>query len=115
MSDKPANLLTEIAALARAHRLVRLGYLRPGDAIAGEYLVELYRLHHPASGPVLHGRQVAPEREGRSPWRDFRLDRVTAVADSGQSFSPRIPVTLPNDLAAVGEIVVADAPARSHQ
>lgn len=114
MSEKTADLLNDIAHLAKSHRLVRLGYRRAGDAMATEYLVELYRLHHPASGPVLHGRQIAPERVGRSPWRDFRLDRVTTVADSGQSFAPRIPVTLLDDLEAVGGVVVQDAPPRLH-
>ena len=98
----PPAWLSDLATLARDRRVVRLGYRRPGEAGPAEYLVEPYRLHRPAGGALLHAWQASPppQAEGRSPWRDFRLDRIVSVADTGQSFEPRTPVTLPDDVAA---------------
>src|SRR5215217_6344816 len=98
------ELLERLAALAAAGRLVRLGYRRPGEAAATAFLVEPYRLHLPATGPVLHAWQLDPPPEGRGAWRDFRLDRVMSVDDTGLAFTPRVPVTLPQDLAAAGGV-----------
>ena len=97
------DMLPEIARLAEAGRVVRLGYRRAGDASApaAEYLVEPYRLHRAATGPVLHARQLEPPPEGRpGGWRDFRLDRITSASDGGRSFTPRAPVTLGRDVSA---------------
>jgi hypothetical protein len=96
--------LQEIAALAAARRLTRVSYRRPGDFAPHEFVVEPYRLQRTASGAAaLHAWQVAPEVEGRpDAWRDFRLDRITSVEDAGQTFSPRIPVTLAQELPAAG-------------
>jgi hypothetical protein len=96
--------LEEIVSLAEARRLVRISYRRPGDFAPHEFVVEPYRLHRTASGAAaVHAWQVAPELEGRpEAWRDFRLDRITAVEDAGQVFSPRIPVTLGQELPAAG-------------
>src|SRR5438105_4752045 len=57
---EPSEVLARIAALAAAGRVVRLGYRRPGAGVASEFLVEPYRLHRPATGPVLHAWQLAP-------------------------------------------------------
>lgn len=99
---QPAPWLNDLAALARSHRLVRLRYRRAGESEAAEYVVEPYRLHRPAGGALLHAWQAspAPQAEGRSPWRDFRLERIVSVADAGQPFEPRRPVTLPEDVDA---------------
>lgn len=109
----PANteLLREIIRLAESHRLVRLGYRRPGEQMAAEYVVEPYRLHRFPAGPVVHCRQVSPNpaETGGSPWRDFRIDRVTSAADAGQSFEPVIPVTLGRDVASAGGSEAASA------
>jgi hypothetical protein len=115
MSESPEqsslDVLTQIAALAAAGRVVRLGYRRPGEAAASEFLVEPYRLHRPATGPVLHAWQLSPPPEGRGPWRDFRLDRITSAADAGQPFDPRVPVTLSQDVAALEAANAPPAPA----
>jgi hypothetical protein len=101
------DTLRDIARLAAAGRLVKLGYRRPGAQITSEYVVEPYRLHRFSSGTVVHGWQVSPVPDGASPWRDFRLDRIDAARDGGAAFEPRIPVTLPQDLEG-GSV---DAPA----
>jgi hypothetical protein len=93
----------EVVRLAEAGRVVRLSYRRPGEGAAGEYLVEPYRFHRGPDGPVLHAWQLEPPRQGRTgAWRDFRLDRITAAADAGRSFQPRIPVTVARDLPSPG-------------
>ena len=99
--DRPP-WLHDLAMLARDRRVVRLGYRRPGEARPAEYLVEPYRLHRPSGGALLHAWQASPppQAEGRSPWRDFRLDRIASVADGGHAFEPRTTVTLPGDVAA---------------
>ena len=96
--------LEQIAALASAKRLVRINYRRPGDFAPHEFLIEPYRLQRTATGAAaVHAWQVAPELEGRpEAWRDFRLDRITSVDDSGHAFSPRIAVTLARELPAAG-------------
>lgn len=94
------DVLNQLAKLADARHVVRLGYRRPGELAASEYLIEPYRLHRFATGPVVHGWQVSPVPQGRAPWRDFRLDRISSVDDTGQTFEPRIPITISND--AVG-------------
>ena len=75
MSDT-TDLLHGIARLAAQKRLVRVGYRRPGAQAAQDYLVEPYRLHRFASGPIVHAWQISPVPEGTSPWRDFRVDRI---------------------------------------
>jgi hypothetical protein len=93
----------EVARLAEAGRVVRLTYRRPGEGGAGDYLVEPYGLHRGASGPVLHAWQLEPAPQGRTDgWRDFRLDRITAVSDGGRTFEPRAPVTAARDLPSPG-------------
>jgi WYL domain len=95
------DAMGEVTRLADAGRVVRLGYRRPGDATAAEYLVEPYRLQRTASGPAVHAWQLSPAPEGRADgWRDFRLDRITSVADAGKTFAPRMAVTLSHDAAA---------------
>ena len=92
------DVLAEVVRLAEAGRVVRLGYRRPGDGSAAEYLVEPYRLQRSQAGPVLHAWQLEPPPEGRPDgWRDFRLDRLTAASDGGRPFTPRAPVTLGRD------------------
>jgi hypothetical protein len=88
--------LEQIATLAEARRMARVGYRRPGDFAPQEFLVEPYRLQRTASGAAaILAWQVAPEMEGRpDAWRDFRLERITSVSDSGHAFTPRIAVTL---------------------
>jgi hypothetical protein len=102
-TNDPPAWLHDLAALARDRRVVRLGYRRPGEAEPAEYLVEPYRLHRPAGGALLHAWQASPpaQAEGRSPWRDFRLDRIVSVADAGRPFEPRTTVTLPDDVTLV--------------
>jgi len=116
MAETSSDVLSRIAALAAAGRVVRLGYRRPGEAAASAFVVEPYRLHRPATGPVLHAWQLDPPPEGRGAWRDFRLDRVASADDTGLAFTPRVPITLPQDVAAAGEArdaragaIVADA------
>jgi hypothetical protein len=101
-ANGPPAWLHDLAALARDRRVVRLGYRRPGEAEPTEYLVEPYRLHRPAGGALLHAWQASPpaEAEGRSPWRDFRLDRIVSVTDAGHPFEPRTTVTFPDAIAA---------------
>ena len=101
--------LEQIAALAGARRLVRISYRRPGDFAPHEFVIEPYRLQRTASGAAaVHAWQVAPALEGRpEAWRDFRLDRITAVEDAGSVFAPRIAVTLAQELPAAG--VAGDA------
>src|SRR5215208_8412902 len=89
--------------LARERRVVRLGYKRAGESAPREYLVEPYRLHDAATGPAVQCWQLSPAPEGRSPWRDFRVDRVTSVTDAGRTFEPRGAVTLGTELAHFGE------------
>ena len=88
--------LEQIATLAEARRIARIGYRRPGDFAPQEFLIEPYRLQRTASGAAaLLAWQVAPELQGRHDgWRDFRLERITSVNDSGHTFTPRIAVTL---------------------
>lgn len=95
--------LEQAGELARAGRVIRLSYRRPGDAGPNEFLVEPYRLHRATSGgAALHGWQLSPAPEGREgAWRDFRLDRITSVADGGRTFTPREPVTLHHEAAAL--------------
>ena len=90
--------LTEIVRLAAAGRAVRIGYRRPGTQVPGEYVIEPYRLHRFASGPVVHAWQLSPVPDGPSPWRDFRVDRIDTAVDAERPFEPRIPVTLPTDV-----------------
>jgi len=93
----------EVARLAEARRVVRLTYRRPGEGEAGEYVVEPYRFHRGAHGPVLHAWQVDPAPQGRAEgWRDFRVDRIANVSDGGRTFEPRVPVTAARDLPAPG-------------
>ena len=96
--------LERLAALGEKRRAARISYRRPGDFAPHEFLVEPYRLHRTASGAAaVHAWQLAPELEGRpEAWRDFRLDRITAVSDSGHAFAPRIPVTLSQELPSAG-------------
>ena len=97
------DFLDDITRLARERRVTRLGYKRAGDAVPTEYLVEPYRLHDAATGPAVQCWQLSPPPEGRSPWRDFRLDRITSVADGGRTFEARAAVTLGTELAPFGE------------
>ena len=96
--------LEQLARLAEARRVARISYRRPGDFAPHEFLVEPYRLHRTASGAAaLLAWQVAPPIEGRpDAWRDVRVARITAVADSGHPFTPRVPVTLAQELPAAG-------------
>ncbi len=100
--------LHDLAALARGRRVVRIRYKRPGEAEPAEYAIEPYRLHRPSAGALLHAWQASPppQAEGRSPWRDFRLDRIVSVADADPNaapFEPRVPVTFAEDVtAAIG-------------
>ena len=94
------DALNEITRLARDRRVVRLGYKRAGETAPTEFLVEPYRLHDAATGPAVQCWQLSPAPEGRLPWRDFRVDRITSVADAGQSFQPRMPVTLVQEVSA---------------
>jgi hypothetical protein len=107
MSDF-SDVLRDIARLAAQKRLVRIGYRRPGAQAALDKMIEPYRLHRLASGPVVHAWQVSPVPEEASPWRDFRVDRIESVNDGGAAFEPRIPVTLPQDIEGAGAI---EAPA----
>lgn len=91
------NVIPEIVRLAEEGRAVRVGYQRPGEPAAAEYLVEPYGFHRSHAGPVLHAWQLEPARDGPDGWRDFRLDRITSVSDGGRSFEPRIPVTAGHD------------------
>ena len=89
----------EIVNRAEAGRVVRLSYRRAGEGAAADYVVEPYRFHRAAGGPVLHAWQLEPAPEGRADgWRDFRLDRIAAAADGGRAFTPRAPVTVARDL-----------------
>jgi hypothetical protein len=91
MRDK----LEQIAALAGRRRLARLSYRRPGEGAAAHYVVEPYRIQRTGGGPSVHAWQVSPQPDGRADgWRDFRLDRITEVADGGATFVPRMPVEL---------------------
>ena len=105
-----SNVIDDIAPLAAAGRLVRLRYRRPGTQSAQDYVVEPYRLHRSASGPVIHVWQTSPVPEGPSPWRDFRVDRIESVSDGGAAFTPRMPVTLPHDIEGGGGSTI-EAPA----
>src|SRR5436190_23967799 len=107
--------LQQIATLAEAGRIVRIGYRRPGDFAPQEFLVEPYRLQRTHSGAAaVLAWQVAPEVEGRpDAWRDFRVDRITSVSDSGHSFSPRASVTLAQQAPATGAGAGAGKPAMS--
>jgi hypothetical protein len=97
------DVLAEVVRLAESGRVVRLSYRTPGDPSGAEYLVEPYGLNRAASGPALYAWQLSPPPEGRANgWREFRLDRVTAAADGGGSFSPRVPVTLGRDAPLSG-------------
>ena len=96
--------LERLAALGEKRRAARISYRRPGDFAPHEFLIEPYRLHRTSSGAAaVHAWQLAPALEGRpEAWRDFRLDRIMVVEDSGHAFSPRIPVTLAQELPAAG-------------
>ena len=113
--------LKEITRLARDRRVVRLAYRRAGETAATEYLVEPYRLYDAATGPAVQCWQLSPPPEGRTPWRDFRVDRVTSVADGGRTFQARAAVQLGTELAPFGERKItardagADAPITSTQ
>ena len=92
------DVLPEIKRLAGAGRVVRLGYRRPGDGSPAEFVVEPYRVLRSPAGRVIHAWQLEPPPEGRNNgWRDFRVDRITRVADGGRAFEPRAPVTLAHD------------------
>jgi hypothetical protein len=94
------DVLAEVVRLAEAGRVVRLGYRRPGDGSAAQYLVEPYRLQRSQAGPVLHAWQLDPPPQGRPDgWRDFRVDRITGAADGGVDFTPRVAVTVGRDAA----------------
>jgi hypothetical protein len=94
MNDK----LKQIAALAQSRRVARLTYKRPGEFTPHDYLVEPYRLQRTPGGLAVHAWQLSPPPQaGRDGWRDFRLDRITLVADGGQAFQPRMPLTLPQE------------------
>ena len=97
------DALNEITRLARDRRVVRLGYKRAGERAPTEFLVEPYRLHDAATGPAVQCWQLSPAPEGRTPWRDFRVDRVTSVADAGRTFEARAAVQLGTELARFGE------------
>ncbi len=82
-----AEPLSEIVRLAAAGRVVRLGYRRPGEQAASDYLVEPYRLHRFASGPVVHCWQRSPVPEGRlavatSAWTGSRRSTTRARRSS---------------------------------
>jgi hypothetical protein len=115
------DALKEITRLARDRRVVRLGYKRAGETVPTEYLVEPYRLQDAATGPAVQCWQLSPAPEGRSPWRDFRVDRVTSVADGGRTFEARAAVHLGTELAPFGERTITakdgalDAPVTSTQ
>ena len=97
------ELVPEIVRLAEAGRVVRIGYRRPGEAAATDYLVEPYRFHRGHGGPVLHAWQLDPAPQGRADgWRDFRIDRITAASDGQRSFQPRVPVTVGRDVPSAG-------------
>ena len=93
------DVVAEIVRLAEAGRVAWITYRRPGEGAAGDYLVEPYRFHRGQAGPVLHAWQIEPQPEGRADgWRDFRIDRITAAADGGRTFQPRVPVTAARDV-----------------
>jgi len=92
--------IEHIAKLAEARRVVRLGYNPPGEDGPRERLVEPYRLQRTAGGPAVHSWERSSSDGRPDGWRDFRLDRITSVADAGQSFQPRMPVTLVQEVSA---------------
>src|SRR5215218_5388086 len=97
MNDK----LKQLSALAESRRVARLTYKRPGEFAPHDYLVEPYRLQRTPGGVAVHAWQLSPPPQDRPDgWRDFRLDRVTLVADGGQTFRPRMPVTIAQEAAA---------------
>jgi len=95
--------LEQFSKLALARRVARVTYKRPGEPAPHDYVVEPYRLQRTAGGPAVHAWQLTPPpAAGGDGWRDFRLDRVTLVADGGRAFQPRMPVTLPQELGGLG-------------
>src|SRR5436190_15771464 len=92
--------LEQLSKLAQARRVARVTYKRPGEPAPHDYVVEPYRLQRTTGGPAVHAWQLSPSPPPDRPdgWRDFRLDRVTLVADGGRAFQPRMPVTLPQEV-----------------
>ena len=95
--------LEQVARLAEARRVVRLGYNPPGEDGPRERLVEPYRLQRTAGGPAVHSWERSSSDGRPDGWRDFRLDRITSVADAGQSFQPRMPVTLGQEIGGAAQ------------
>jgi len=82
------NVVRELMNLVEKGRLARVGYRRPGEAAATEFVVEPRRLHRTAAGLALQARQVSPAPEtGGDGLRDFRVDRIASVAEAGQTFA----------------------------
>jgi hypothetical protein len=103
--------LEQLSKLAQARRVARVTYKRPGEPAPHDYLVEPYRLQRTTGGPAVHAWQLSPAPQaGNDGWRDFRLDRVTLVADGGRAFQPRMPVTLPQEVGGAGGSAGASRP-----
>lgn len=86
------DVLPEITRLGEAGRVARIQYRRPGGETS-DYVVELYGVQRAPAGLTVRARQVSPGADATAEgWREFRLDRITSVADTGQTFQPRAPV-----------------------
>jgi predicted DNA-binding transcriptional regulator YafY len=87
------RVLESLVDFTRKRRLVKLTYVKLGEITHTIRVVEVYHLLEASTGLLVYCAQVNPQPDDR-PWRNFRLDRIIAVEDGGNTYSARMPTSI---------------------
>lgn len=82
--------LDALMSLAARQRCAFITYQKPYDAEKSKRIIEPYDLQQHAGNLMVRAWQVDPNTGEREAWRNFRLDRIVSIADSGVDFTPRV-------------------------
>lgn len=91
--ERPAtgvSTLETLMSLAVQQKCAFITYQKPYDAESTKRLIEPYDLQQHAGNLMVRAWQVDPDTGEREAWRNFRLDRIVSITDSGASFKPRV-------------------------
>lgn len=91
MDDSWLNLIVD---LAREHKVIGIVYRKPGEMGSTDRRCEPYRLQESGGNLMVLCWQLNPEIPDIAKWRNFRLDRIESITDSGATFDPRCEVTI---------------------
>lgn len=97
------GLLAGIISLAAKERIVIVDYMPRNSEEQTRRWIEPYQLQLYEEAEMVLCWQVKPETGERQSWRTFRVDRMVAVYDSGETFKPRMDITIGSGYAPAYE------------